>query len=139
MRRTNTCHPSALTRTVYYDLSHPPPTYIDRPAGPRALAAGTANGHAGPPPGPSPLGPPNYSWRLPDGSYNSIAIPDMGRAGSHYTRTVQGRHPVSDTDRPDPGLVFDTLLKRDKVRSLIARARGADEQSLWSTQRGCRA
>lgn len=39
----------------------------------------------------------------------------MGRAGSHYTRTVQGVHPVSELDRPDPGVVFDTLLKRDKV------------------------
>lgn len=44
-----------------------------------------------------------------------MLIPELGRAGSRYTRTVQPRHPVSEKDRPDPGLVFDTLLRRDKV------------------------
>ncbi|KAH7103029.1 putative linoleate diol synthase [Auriculariales sp. MPI-PUGE-AT-0066] len=62
----------------------------------------------------APLPPPNYTWRLPDGSYNSLTSPEMGRAGSHYTRTVHGRHPVSELNRPDPSLVFDALLRRPK-------------------------
>ncbi|KZV78791.1 heme peroxidase [Exidia glandulosa HHB12029] len=152
---------NAVVAMLYYDLSHPPPTYIDRPvttahydhpapmksalSNPHAghtgnqgqhlpqqngdaKTNGAANGSADGIPlglgtrglghgalarGP-PLPPPTYAWRLPDGSYNSLSNPEMGRAGSHYTRTVQGKHPVSELDRPDPGLVFDTLLKRDK-------------------------
>jgi len=44
----------------------------------------------------------------------------MGRAGTHYTKTVQGSHPVSELNRPDPALVFDVLLKRKPGEVCIA-------------------
>ncbi|EJD44726.1 putative linoleate diol synthase [Auricularia subglabra TFB-10046 SS5] len=149
---------TAVVTMLYYDLSHPPATYIDRPvmrahydhpasmrsaltsagahgagtsgdpaAPPKANGNAKANGHADPHHGLGtrgqghgalaegpPLPPPTYAWRLPDGSYNSLSNPEMGRAGSHYTRTIQGKHPVSELDRPDPSLVFDALLRREK-------------------------
>lgn len=71
---------------LYYDLSHPPATYIDRPlqrapfsAPPFMRAALTSAAVQNPPPNPTglagfdtgkPLPSPNYAWRLPDGSYN---------------------------------------------------------------------
>jgi hypothetical protein len=39
----------------------------------------------------------------------------MGRAGMPYARSVQQIHPIPKDSLPDSGLVFDTLLKRDKV------------------------
>ena len=40
---------------------------------------------------------------------------DRGRAGTHYARTVQGKQPQPPNALPDPGLVFDTLLKARDV------------------------
>jgi linoleate 10R-lipoxygenase len=73
-----------VIKLLYNDLSHPPATLI-----------GT-----------------NYAWRSADGSGNNIGDPDMGKAGSTYSRSVQQSHPLSQRELPDPGLVFDTLLKR---------------------------
>jgi linoleate 10R-lipoxygenase len=73
--------------TVYDDLSHPPATYI-----------GT-----------------EYAYRKPDGSYNNICDPSMGKANLPYARSVQQTHPVPRNTLPDAGLVFDSLLKRKKV------------------------
>lgn len=39
----------------------------------------------------------------------------MGKAGTPYARSVQQVHPLPRHMLPDPGLVFDTLLKREKV------------------------
>ncbi|PPQ76670.1 hypothetical protein CVT24_011915 [Panaeolus cyanescens] len=55
---------------------------------------------------------PKYSWRTADGSYNNIDCPDMGKAGTPYSRSVQQSHPLPKNQLPDPGLIFDTLLKR---------------------------
>ncbi|KAF9038426.1 linoleate diol synthase [Panaeolus papilionaceus] len=55
---------------------------------------------------------PKYSWRTADGSYNNIDCPDMGKAGTPYSRSVQQAHPLPKNQLPDPGLIFDTLLKR---------------------------
>jgi hypothetical protein len=41
----------------------------------------------------------------------------MGKASTPYSRSVQQSHPIPRNTLPDPGLVFDTLLKRDGVRS----------------------
>src|SRR5262245_1473904 len=78
---------------VYNDLPHPPSTYI---------------GNA-------------YAWRTADGSFNNVAIPDMGKAGTHYARSVQQTHGLPKNTLPDPGLVFDTLLKRDGVSHIPCR------------------
>ncbi|KAF4610857.1 hypothetical protein D9613_007045 [Agrocybe pediades] len=83
--------PMALTlknkiiQLLYNDLSHPPATSISN----------------------------KYAWRTADGSYNNIDIPDMGKAGTPYSRSVQQQHPLPRYQLPDSGLVFDTLLKRE--------------------------
>jgi hypothetical protein len=74
--------------TVYNDLPHPAPTYIG----------------------------PNFAWRTANGSGNNVALPSMGQAGTPYSRSVQQYHAIPQDTLPDPGLVFDTLLKRDGVR-----------------------
>ncbi|KAK0439191.1 heme peroxidase [Armillaria borealis] len=53
---------------------------------------------------------PQYQWRSPDGFGNSVENPQLGRAGTPYARSVQGKHPLPSTSLPDSGLVFDTLL-----------------------------
>jgi linoleate 10R-lipoxygenase len=55
----------------------------------------------------------SYAWRTADGSCNNIDMPDMGKAGTPYGRSVQQSHPLPRDHLPDPGLIFDTLLKRD--------------------------
>jgi hypothetical protein len=77
--------------TVYDDLSHPPATYI-----------GT-----------------QYAYRKIDGSYNNICDPSMGKAELPYARSVQQTHPLPRNTLPDAGLVFDSLLKRKKVETLV--------------------
>ena len=39
----------------------------------------------------------------------------MGKAGMPYARSVQQMHPIPPNTLPDAGLVFDTLLRRQKV------------------------
>jgi linoleate 10R-lipoxygenase len=75
---------------VYNDLPHPPATYI---------------GH-------------KYAWRSADGSNNNPCVPDMGKAGTPYSRSVQQTHPLPRQQMPDAGLIFDTLLKREGVSLL---------------------
>ncbi|KAF8892276.1 heme peroxidase [Infundibulicybe gibba] len=74
-----------IVQLLYNDLGHPPATRI-------------GNKHA---------------WRTADGSYNNIDIPDLGKAKTPYARSVQQSHPLPKNQLPDPGLVFDTLLKRE--------------------------
>ena len=81
-----------LTRaTVYSDLPHPAGTYV-----------GT-----------------EYSWRSADGSGNNLSDADMGKANTPYSRSVQQLHPLPANSLPDPGLIFDTLLRREKVVIVI--------------------
>ncbi|KAH6915985.1 heme peroxidase [Coprinopsis sp. MPI-PUGE-AT-0042] len=54
-----------------------------------------------------------YAWRTADGSFNNIDLPDLGKAGMPYSRSVQQTHPLPINQMPDPGLLFDTLLKRE--------------------------
>ena len=77
---------------MYDDLPHPPSTQLGN----------------------------KYAWRAADGSNNNIADPDMGKAGTPYARSVQQSHPLPQKALPDAGLVFDTLLRREKVRRPIA-------------------
>ena len=42
--------------------------------------------------------------------------PDRGRARTPYARSVQGKYPQPSNNLPDPGLVFDSLLKARDVR-----------------------
>ncbi|KAJ7898460.1 linoleate diol synthase [Mycena leptocephala] len=54
-----------------------------------------------------------YAWRTADGSNNNVNLPDMGKSGTPYARSVQQAHALPKHELPDAGLVFDTLLKRD--------------------------
>ncbi|PSS35388.1 hypothetical protein PHLCEN_2v1661 [Hermanssonia centrifuga] len=77
---------NAVVELLYNDLSHPPSSYIG----------------------------PKYAYREADGSNNNLNDPSMGKAGSTYARSVQQNNPLPRNDMPDAGLVFDTLLKREK-------------------------
>ncbi|KAJ6549816.1 heme peroxidase [Mycena capillaripes] len=56
-----------------------------------------------------------HVFRQADGGGNSVQNPDIGRAGTPYARSVQGRTVIPSTALPDPGLVFDTLIRaRDR-------------------------
>jgi len=58
-----------------------------------------------------------YSYRTADGSYSNICDPKMGKADEPYTRSVQQTHALRRNILPDAGLVFDTLLKCEKVQA----------------------
>ncbi|KKY15413.1 putative prostaglandin g h synthase 2 cyclooxygenase pgh2 cox2 [Diplodia seriata] len=69
--------------TLWSSLQHPPLTYMGE----------------------------KFQYRTPDGSYNNPMNPDLGKAGSHYARSVpriKSQHGVP----PDPGLLFDLLMAR---------------------------
>lgn len=72
---------------LYNDLPHPPQAIVGR----------------------------EHRYRSADGSGTSLWNKDMGKAGSAYARSVQGTHPLPANELPSPELVFDALLKREKV------------------------
>jgi linoleate 10R-lipoxygenase len=54
-----------------------------------------------------------HHFRMPDGSFNNVLQPNLGKAGSPYAksvRSVKRLHAV----KPDPGLLFDLLMSRDE-------------------------
>ena len=59
---------------------------------------------------------PEYSFRQSDGGNNNINLPNLGRAGARYARSVQGKTCIPQESLPDPGLMFDTLLRARNVR-----------------------
>ncbi|OJA13135.1 hypothetical protein AZE42_03642 [Rhizopogon vesiculosus] len=75
-----------VIKNLYNDLAHPPATYIG----------------------------PEYHFRTADGSNNNPEAPDLGKAGTPYARSVQQSNPLPRNQMPDAGLVFDTLLRREK-------------------------
>ena len=56
-----------------------------------------------------------YAWRSADGSRNNVVNPDLGKAGEPYARSVSQSNPLARHQMPDAGLIFDTLLRREKV------------------------
>ena len=56
------------------------------------------------------------AWRSADGSGNNVVNPKLGQAGQPYARSVAQTNPLPRYQLPDPGLVFDTLLRREMVR-----------------------
>ncbi|KAI0819154.1 linoleate diol synthase [Trametes gibbosa] len=77
---------TATVQLLYLDLPHPPATSIG----------------------------PQYAYRSADGAGNNPQMPDLGKAGMPYARSVQQTHPLPRNEMPDAGLVFDTLLRREK-------------------------
>ncbi|KAF9039702.1 heme peroxidase [Hymenopellis radicata] len=58
---------------------------------------------------------PVHSFRQADGGGNNLQIPHLGKAGTPYARSVQGKWCNAPTSLPDPGIIFDTLMKaRDR-------------------------
>ncbi|KAJ6589604.1 heme peroxidase [Mycena capillaripes] len=56
-----------------------------------------------------------HAFRQADGGGNNPLNPDIGRAGTPYARSVQGKRAIATTALPNPGLVFDTLMRaRDR-------------------------
>ncbi|KAJ7160328.1 heme peroxidase [Mycena filopes] len=56
-----------------------------------------------------------HSFRQADGGGNNLLIPQLGKAGTPYARSVQGKWCYAPTSLPDPGVIFDTLMKaRDR-------------------------
>jgi len=58
---------------------------------------------------------PVHSFRQADGGGNNLQNPDCGRAGTPYARSVQGKWCMPEAVQPDPGLIFDTILKARDV------------------------
>lgn len=85
--------------TVYKDLPHPPAGYL------------RLETSIPPTPPPSNI---SYTFRPADGSYYNPLFPTMGQAGRPYARSVPSKHCLPKAALPDPGLVFDTLLLREK-------------------------
>ncbi|KAH9857342.1 linoleate diol synthase [Lenzites betulinus] len=77
---------TATVQLLYLDLPHPPATSVG----------------------------PEHAYRAADGSGNNPQMPDLGKAGMPYARSVQQTHPLPRNEMPDAGLVFDTLLRREK-------------------------
>jgi linoleate 10R-lipoxygenase len=59
---------------------------------------------------------PAHCFRQADGGGNNLLNPDLGRSGTPYARSVQGKAGLPKTSLPDAGLVYDTILKRAGVR-----------------------
>ena len=60
-----------------------------------------------------PQGYIKYAYRTADGSFNNPLVPTLGQAGAPYARSVPTTNITPKLALPDPGLVFDSLLKRD--------------------------
>ncbi|KAI1474429.1 heme peroxidase [Daldinia eschscholtzii] len=72
---------------LWYTLDHPPLLYIGE----------------------------KHEYRMADGSWNNPMNPQLGAAGSTYARSCRpGIVPLGAM--PDPGLVFDAVMKRTKYR-----------------------
>ncbi|EMD84856.1 hypothetical protein COCHEDRAFT_1219837 [Bipolaris maydis C5] len=54
-----------------------------------------------------------HQYRTPDGSYNNILSPDLGRAGTPYAKSVLTSKKLHGV-KPDPGLLFDLLMAREE-------------------------
>ena len=55
----------------------------------------------------------DFAFRKPDGSNNNILWPHIGASGQPYARSVRPRK-MQPTSRPDPGVIFDSVLARKK-------------------------
>ncbi|KAF4976448.1 hypothetical protein FZEAL_6886 [Fusarium zealandicum] len=52
-----------------------------------------------------------HQYRMPDGSFNNILEPNLGKAGTPYAKTVKSEKRLHGV-KPDPGLLFDLLMAR---------------------------
>ncbi|CAG9942858.1 unnamed protein product [Clonostachys rosea f. rosea IK726] len=52
-----------------------------------------------------------HQYRMPDGSFNNIMEPHLGKAGTPYAKTVRPQKRLHGV-KPDAGLLFDLLMAR---------------------------
>ncbi|KAI8944722.1 heme peroxidase [Xylaria longipes] len=53
-----------------------------------------------------------HQYRMPDGSFNNILQPNLGKAGTPYAKSVRNTKRLHGV-KPDPGLLFDLLMARE--------------------------
>ncbi|KAI0508307.1 heme peroxidase [Xylaria bambusicola] len=53
-----------------------------------------------------------HHYRMPDGSFNNILQPNLGKAGTPYAKSVRNTKRLHGV-KPDPGLLFDLLMARE--------------------------
>lgn len=108
--------PLTSRTTVYEDLPHPPASYLTTLPStlpPTATTSVTLSADVDKKKKPQNL---KYAARPADGSNYNPLFPDLGKANTPYARTVPSTLQTPLSALPDPGLVFDTLLRRDKFR-----------------------
>ncbi|KAI0404808.1 heme peroxidase [Xylaria palmicola] len=54
-----------------------------------------------------------HQYRMPDGSFNNILNPNLGRAGTPYAKSVRNTKRLHGV-KPDPSLLFDLLMAREE-------------------------
>jgi linoleate 10R-lipoxygenase len=54
-----------------------------------------------------------YQYRMPDGGFNNILQPNLGRAGTPYAKSVRNVKRLHGV-KPDAGLLFDLLMAREE-------------------------
>lgn len=126
---TRTHLTNKLIDTLWDNLQHPPLTYVGgdvkfEVVGPEGSTANQA-------PKPSdviefkapdsditlreivPQAPDGlHHYRMPDGSFNNVLQPNLGKAGTPYAKSVRNTKRLAGV-KPDPGLLFDLLMARD--------------------------
>lgn len=99
---------------LYQTLPHPPATYIGNRSKLSAVAEAAEDNTVSP----EVKNIRNqFKFRAADGGGNNPLLPELGRAGTLYARSVQGKHPIPGYSLPDAGAVFDTLLRARDVRA----------------------
>lgn len=87
---------------------------------------------------------PEFQYRMPDGSNNNYLMPQVGKAGMPYARTVAPMTPQSG-EMPDPGLLFDTMMARkddkgtphpNKISSMLFYLASIIIHDVFKTKRG---
>jgi hypothetical protein len=81
---------NAVIDTLYNTIAHPPASFLG----------------------------PEHVFRHADGGGNNLLQPNIGRGGTPYARSVQGKAGLPSSSLPDPSLVFDTILKKSDVSVL---------------------
>ncbi|KAL3487811.1 heme peroxidase [Aspergillus germanicus] len=62
-----------------------------------------------------------YQYRTPDGSYNNVHFPNLGKAKMPYAKSIQNQTFMHGV-RPDPGLLFDLCMKREEGKFRVNEA-----------------
>ncbi|VBB80807.1 Putative linoleate diol synthase with cytochrome P450 domain [Podospora comata] len=81
--KTRTELTNSFLSELWYTLEHPPSMYVGE----------------------------KFQYRQADGSYNNVMFPQLGAAGTSYSRSVAA-NVVRQGALPDPNLIFESVMKR---------------------------